>query len=182
MTDKDFPTKQEWEAQQARDRTAQNLGDNENAVPESRPQATIDPEPVTSQTQQRLREAESPMADNAPPHGYEEHKRAASDAQAKKAASESFGRERLYPGAHAYIDNENGEGSEHHGRAVAVNAVSEFASVEDERISAAGNPNSRFAEVKSYECRTRDGRAELMIVDADHLRTVDINNFHPSVT
>lgn len=179
-----FPSKSEWEEQRRQAAFQQGLDPNdERVVPEQRPQATIAPDPVDGEVAKRLREEESPMADNAPPHGYEEHKRAASAAQAKKAEKESMGPERLFPGAYAYIDNPDGEGKEHHGRAVAVNRVEEFASPEDEALANSGyNPNRRFAQVKTYECSSRDGRAELLIVSAEHLRTVPVTEYHRTVT
>lgn len=179
-----FPSQQEWEEQRRTSAMQQGLDpDNSNATPEQRPQETFNPEPVDGEVQKRLRENESPLADNAPAHGYEEHKRAASEAQARKAERSSMGPERLYPGAHAYINNPDGEGSEHHGRAVAVNRVEEYASVAQEMLANSGyNPNRRFAEVATYECSTRDGRAELLIVSAEHLSPVSVVDYHRTVT
>lgn len=176
-----FPSKEEWEAQQEQLRQQQNLGPGQ--VPEQRPQVATNGEPVDGEVQKRLREEGSPLADNAPAHGYEEHKRAASKAQAKKAERQSMGPERMFPGAHCYINNPDGEGKEHHGRACAVNSVAEYESPEDEALANAGyNANRRFARVKSYEVRTRDGRAELLIVDAEHLSRVPVTEFHRTVT
>jgi hypothetical protein len=186
MTDTEdkFPSQEEWEAERRARASQQGLNpDDERSVPEQRPQETIAPPPVDGEVQKKLRDADSPMADNAPPHGYDEYKRAASESQARKAERNSLGPERLYPGAHAYINNPDGEGSEHHGRAVAINAVDEFATPGAEALANAGyNANRRFAEVATYECRSRDGRAELLIVSAEHLNPVSVNDFHKTVT
>lgn len=179
-----FPSEEEWNDQRRQQAMQQGLDpDDERVVPEQRPQATIAPPPVDGEVQKRLREEESPMADNAPPHGYEEHKRAASKAQARKADRNSMGPEIMYPGSYAYINNEDGEGKEHHGRAVAINRVEEYASPEDEALANSGyNPNRRFAKVKTYETRSRDGRAELLIVNAEHLSKVPVTEFHRTTT
>lgn len=177
----DFPSKEDWEAQRAQEAFRQNLEPGQ--VPEQRPQGTIAPPPEKGEVSKKLSAAGSNLAHDAPAHGYEEHKAAHSAANARKAARQSMGPERMYPGAHCYINNPDGEGSEHHGRAVAVNAVSEFASPEDEALSNSGaNPDRRFAKVKAYECSSRDGRAELLIVSAEHLSKVPITEYHRTVT
>lgn len=152
-----------FEEERAREAQAQNLP--EGAVPEQRPIASQ--QGVThSGIYEKLKAAGDDRA-GAPAMPKEAFDKAASDAQAKKADKESRHPSRLYAGARAWINN---PGSPDHGRAVAVNGVSEFSSVEDERTAAAGTPESRFANVASYECMSRDGRAEHLIVSAQHLR------------
>lgn len=174
-------TKEEFETRMDTLRREQNLP--EGAVPETRPQATISPDPVHGSIHEKLVDADSNLVDEGTPAmDKAAYDRANSDEQAEKAAKESFGPERLYPGAHAYIENSRGKGKEHNGRAVAVNGVNEWASPEDELLAAAGTPNSRFAQVQSYDCSTRDGRAEHLVVDAKHLSTVRVEDFHRTQT
>lgn len=186
MTDQthdDFPSEEEWEAQRRAAAMQQGLDpDDPNQVPEDRTKGPIAAPPITGEVQQRLQDSGSPLASNAPAHGYEEAKRAHSEAQKRKAAKNSLGAERMFPGAYCVIDNPSGDGSEHNGRSVAVNGVNEWESVEEERIAAAGTPSSRFAKVKTYDCSTRDGRAEHLVVSAEHLKKVDVRDFHRSVT
>lgn len=173
----EFPSKEEWEAQQEALRQQQNVP--EGGVPEQRPQHTIAPEPEQGHVAKALSEQGSPMAHDAPAMGYEEHKKAFDDAQ-KERKSEK-GPERMYPGAHCYINNPKDEAM--HGRAVAVNGVSEFASPEDEALANAGyNHDRRYAKVKTYECSSRDGRAELLIVNAEHLTRVPVAEYHRTRT
>lgn len=158
--------KKEFEAQQAERAREQNLP--EGSVPEQRPIAsqTVDDEQLHSGVYKKLREAEDDRA-GAPAMPFSAYTKARSKEQMRKAAKESKQVTNHPNGTRAWINN---PGEPDHGRAVAVNRVNEYASVEDERIAAAGNPNSRFAEVKSYECTSRDGRAELLIVSAEHLK------------
>jgi hypothetical protein len=156
--------KKEFDALQQQRAGEQNMG--EGGVPEQRPIASQQPAPESG-VRERLIEAGDQRGGAEPPMDKSAYDRAASKGQAQKAAKESQTPDRLYPGARGYIDN---PGAPDHGRAIAVNGVASFASVEDERISAAGGPNQRFAKVAEYECVTRDGRAELMIVSADHVK------------
>lgn len=176
------PTDQEiWEAHQNELRRQQGLGPDQ--VPEQRPQAFAQGETVIGEVEKKLRDAGSNMASNAPAHGYEEHERANSPTQARKAARQSMGPEIMYPGSTCYINNPDDEGSEHHGRAVAVNRITEYESPEDEALANSGyNADRRFARVKTYEVSTRDGRAETLFVSANHLTKVDISEFHRSAT
>jgi hypothetical protein len=176
--------KEAWEAEQEQLRQEQNLPPG--AVPEQRPQAFAQVDganELTGNVQQRLRKEGSNMADNALAHGYEEYKRACSKAQMNKAERESKGPEILYPGAHCYINNPDGEGKEHHGRAVAVNRVAEFKTVGAESLANSGyNADRRFAPVETYEVSTRDGRAEILFVSAEHLQKVPVTEYHRTVT
>jgi hypothetical protein len=172
--------KAEFEANMERERVAQNLP--EGGVPEQRPQATISPAPVDGEVRKRLVEAGSPLAQNQEAMPKSAYDKASSKAQIDKAARESLGPERFWPGARAYVENPDGDGSEHHGRAVAINGVAEYADDQQELLAAAGVPGSRFAKVASYQCTTRDGRAENLIVSAEHLRRVATENFNKTET
>lgn len=175
------PTKEEWEAEQERLRQEQNLP--EGAVPEQRPQAFANGGDETGVIKQKLLDNDSPLAQNQPAMGFEEHKKAASKAQANKAEKDSKGPEIMYPGALAYINNPDGDGKEHHGRAVAVNRVAEFETIGAEALANSGyNADRRFAPVKTYEVATRDGRAEILFVSAEHLTRTNITNFHRTQT
>lgn len=159
-------SKKEFEERQAQLAREQNLP--EGGVPEVRPIAsqTVDEEAQHSKVFKRLRDAgdDRAGAKAMPKSAYD---KAASKSQKDKAAKEERSVTLLYPGARGWIDN---PGQPDHGRAIAVNRVESYASVEDERIAAAGGPASRFAEVATYECQSRDGRAELLLVSAEHIR------------
>jgi hypothetical protein len=99
-----------------------------------------------------------------PAHGFENYERAQSEEQAKKAAEMSAGTNRYFNGTKAWIFN---PGQPDHGRAIGINRVSEYESVEDEILDSVQGGRGK---VKSYECTTRDGRAELMIVSHEHIR------------
>jgi hypothetical protein len=159
--------KEEFERNMEEARRAQNLP--EGAVPEQRPQAFQTPVDPHSRVRNDLVEAEDPRGGALPAMGKSAYDRASSSAQAKKAARESISRVRLYPGARAFIDN---EGTPDHGRAVAVNRVAQWGSFEDGMKANSGDPAlNDYAAPAVYECTTRDGRSELMLVDAEHLRT-----------
>jgi hypothetical protein len=156
----------EFDAKMAAERDAQGQGNNPNFVPEQRPIASQTVDDPHSRVYNELKKAGDPRA-NDEPMPKSAYDKAASSAQATKAAKESRGEVRLYPGARAFIDN---EGSPDHGRAVAVNRVTSWKSDSDELLAAAGTTESRFSQPAEYECFSRDGRAELLIVSADHLR------------
>lgn len=160
----DVDTAAEFKEQQARLAAEQNLP--EGGVPEVRPIASQTVDDPHSGIFHRLQEAGDDRA-GAPAMPKSAYDKAASAAQKRQAEKESRVVTLLHPGARGWIDN---PGEPDHGRAVAVNRVHEYASVEDERIAAAGTPESRFAAVKDYECQSRDGRAELLIVSAEHLK------------
>ena len=164
--------KKDFEEKQAAEAEVQNLP--EGGVPEQRPQAFLQPaDQQQSAVFTKLQEAGDDRAGNSglagvgAVHDKSNFDAAASQKNANAAAKESRFPARLYPGARGWIDN---PGEPDNGRAIAINGVAEWASVEDERIAAAGSPESRFAVVKSYEAVTRDGRSELMIVSAEHVR------------
>lgn len=182
-TKDDFPSREEWEAEQAALRSQQGL--SEGQTPEQRPQAfasgpTGDDKGAVGTVQQRLRDEGSNLADTS---GEDRDAYAEAKAAAKLKTKTERGAERLFPGAHAYINNPDGDGKEHHGRAVAVNGVHEFKSAAQEVLANSGyNHDRRYAQVKSYECSTRDGRAELLIVSAEHLSKVPVTEFHRTPT
>ncbi len=158
--------KKEFEQRMEEQRNAQNLP--EGAVPEQRPIASQTVDDPHSEVFKKLQEADDPRGLNQPAMDKAAYDRAQSDTQAKKAAKESETPDRMYPGARCYIEN---PGAPDHGRAVSVNRVEEFASFQDQALGSSGVPQQmNSAKVKSYECRSRDGRAELLIVDAEHLR------------
>lgn len=158
--------KKEFEELQAQRAREQNLP--EGSVPEQRPIAsqTVDDESLHSGVFKKLREAGDDRA-GAPAMPKSAFDKAASDAQRKRAAKDERTVGVLHPGARGWIDN---EGAPDHGRAIAVNRVESYASEADEQRAAVGGPNARFAEVATYECVSRDGRSELLIVSAEHIR------------
>lgn len=173
--------KEAWEAEQARLRQEQGL--SEGQVPERRPQAFTVPADNTGEVQKRMRAEGSPMADNAPAHGFEEHEKSRKSAEREDGGAGEQLQEIMYPGTHAYINNQDGEGKEHHGRAVAINRVNEYESPAQNLLAnSAYDHNRRYAKVKSYEVSTRDGRAELLIVSAEHLTKVPVTEYHRTVT
>lgn len=177
-TKTDFPSREEWEADQARLRHEQGL--SEGQTPEQRPQAFAHGNPPDGEVQKRLRAEGSNLADNA---GQDRDAYAEAKAAAQPKTKTERGAEQFYPGTHAYINNPDGVGKEHHGRAVAVNRVVEYANVAQEALANSGyNHDRRYAKVKTYEVSTRDGRAEMLIVNAEHLSRVAITDFHRTVT
>jgi hypothetical protein len=61
--------------------------------------------------------------------------------------------------------------------------VVDYEDAEQEALAnSAYNANRRFAKVKTYECVTRDGRAELLLVSAEHLKRTPVTEFHRTVT
>lgn len=156
------------------------LADLQNTVvPEQRPQATlVPPESNEGDLYRKMKEAGDPRVDTEP-MGQEAYDRAASSEQAKKAAKASRV-EAMIPGSRAVVVD---PGAVDDGRMVAVNRVSEWASPEDERLHAAGTSESRFAEVAEYECRTRDGRHEILFLSPDKLKQItDISNYNKNPT
>lgn len=172
-------SKKDREDEREEQRIAQNLP--EGAVPEKRPQATTH-RVEHGQIHDRMVEEHGHALGEEPAMDQDAYDKAESEAQAKKAAKDSLPPERFYPGAHAVIVNPDGDGKEHDGRMVAVNAVHAFESKADELMAASGTPSARFATVDSYEVRTRDGRGEMLIVSADHLKRVPAQEFHKTVT
>ena len=162
--------REEFEAQRAQEAQAQNLP--EGAVPETRPQATINPDPVKGKVAAELEERGEGHA--APAATLDDYERAASPEQARKAAKQELPPERLFPGAVCVIADED---DVRYGVNVAINGVSEWASPEDEVKASLGTPDSRFAQVKSYSVTTRDDRAEAITVEASKLRRVDRQAF-----
>lgn len=167
--------KAEFDEKLDAERRAQNLP--EGAVPEQRPIASQKASHPHSRVYDALVEAGDPRAGNSgdPNVGWkptqEDYERTASAAQARQSDKESLKVVRLYPGARCWVDN---PGQPDHGRAVAVNRVQEFEDVANELLAGAGTDQSRNAMVKSYECVSRDGRSEFMIISAEHLRVAPV--------
>jgi hypothetical protein len=160
--------KAEFEQRMEEARIAQNLPPG--AVPEQRPQAFQTPSGQQSRVHDELVEAGDPRGGALPAMDKSAYDRAISSAQARKADSESLGRQRLYPGARAYVHN---EGQPDHGRAVAINRVASWSTFEDGMKANSGDPAlNDYSVPYEYECSSRDGRGEsAMIIRADHLRT-----------
>lgn len=157
--------KKEFERNMEEARVAQNLP--EGSVPEQRPIASQTVDDPHSRVYKELKEAEDPRA-GVPAMDKSAYDRANSDSQRSKAEGEEERPGRLYPGARAYIDN---EGEPDHGRAVAVNRVADWKSFEDQMKGTSGVPEQNNAgQPATYECFSRDGRAEIMLVSAEHLR------------
>lgn len=157
--------KAEFEANMEAARIAQNLP--EGAVPEQRPIASQTVDDPHSNVFKALREAGDPRAGSEamPKSAYD---KAASAAQMKSAAESSTDNTRLYPGARAVIDHPS---HPDHGRSVAINRVATWASFEDQMKGTSGIPEQMNAAVPSeYEVKTRDGRAEDLIVEAQYLK------------
>jgi len=140
----------------------QNL-QSPNAVPEQRPIASQQVAEPESETVQRLRE-EGELQEE--PMGQEAYEKADSDSQAKKAAKES----RSVPLAEGQrVKIVDGP---YEGNFGAITGV-QYASVEDERLHAAGTDESRFAEVAEYQVRTRGGRHALVFLEPDQVEPVE---------
>jgi hypothetical protein len=158
--------KRDFEARQAELARGQNL-QQEGAVPEQRPIASQTVDDPHSEVFKKLQEAGDPRA-GVPAMDKAAYDRAASKSQAQAAAKESIAETRLFPGARGWIDN---PGAPDHGRAVAVNRVTQYKTGQDATNAVSGIPElMRQAAPAEYECMTRDGRAELMLVSAEHIR------------
>lgn len=136
--------------------------------PEQRPQSTISPAPVHGAVHDRLVEADSPLAGNQPRMDREAFELAQTRAEDPDYEDKAAPAPEFFPGTTAYIQNPRGRGSEHNGRAVAVN----IALGRDEKT---GLP-------LEYETRTRDGRAEMLVVSHEHLRPVSHVDFQRTQT
>lgn len=156
----------EWEAKQDQLRREQNLP--EGAVPEQRPIASQTVDNPHSRVYNELTAAGDPRGGGQPAMGKEAYDRADSQEQKDKAASESQVRQRLYPGARAYVED---PGAPDHGRAVAINGVATWASFDDQLRGTSGVPAMQDMAIPAeYEVCFRDGRAENSVVAADKLR------------
>lgn len=172
------------EEQERRERAASQNLDPDTQVPETRPQAATSGGAPDGEVRKRLVDVGSPLAQLADGGmDQEAYDRATSDAQARKAAKQSLPPERLFPGAHCVIVNEDDDGSEHNGRSCSVNRVAEWESDEDRAKGTSGDAELMlYARVKTYEVSTRDGRAETLFVSAEHLNKVGAENYHKSTT
>lgn len=152
---------QAWEERRTRLRNEQNLP--EGAVPEER-EGQYERSHVDSAIVNKLREAGDPRGGQVPAMGFDAYERANSDSQKRKAAKASEGNLVFFNGQRGWIDN---PGEPDHGRAVGINRVSEYMSEMDEVLDSVQRGRGK---VKAYECTTRDGRSELLIVSAEHFR------------
>lgn len=152
--------KEEFREEQRAAARSQNLT-SENAVPEQRPQASQE---VTdyhqSDTYKKLRDSGEL---NDEPMDKDAYDRADSAAQLKKAQKKERSPD-IGVGAKVIITK-----GPYEGQTAVVNEV-RYASVEDERIKAAGTPESRFAKVDALLVRTRGGRHALLSLDPKHVR------------
>lgn len=155
------PTEEEkWQARQDRLRMEQNLPPH--AVPEDRELRYRDP--PDSVIVEKLREAGDARGGQVPAMGFEEHQRANSDAQKKKAAEASEGNERFFPSQRGWVNN---PGEPDHGRAVGILSVAEYESEMDELLDKVQGGRGK---AKSYFCESRDGRAEKLTISAEHFK------------
>jgi hypothetical protein len=161
-------SKKDFEQKQREAAAAQNLP--EGAVPEVRPIAsqTVDDQALHSKVFRELRDSGDDRG-GAPAMPKSAYDKAASQDQLTKSRRESR-MPRLHVGARGYVDN---PGSPDDGRAISIVRIAGYGSPEAEMIATMGNPESRFAEPTEYECTTRDGRAETLLVDAKHFRTME---------
>lgn len=155
--------KDEFERNMEEARKGQNLP--EGAVPEQRPIASQTQDDPHSDLYKRLVEEGDPTAQNQPAMEKSAYDRASSKAQADKAAKESSSNQRMYPGSRCTINKGPRQGT-----SVAVNRVVSFVDFENQMRGTSGVPiQNDSAEVAEYEVTTRDGRGELLIVNADDL-------------
>jgi len=165
MSEEKTPTREErkqaWEDRRNQMRAEQNLP--QGAVPEER-NHRYDNVGQESAVAQALREAGDARGGQVPAMGFEEYERANSDAQQKKADKDSQGNLVFFNGQRGWVHN---PGEPDHGRAIGVVRVSEYESEMDEVLDSVQRGRGK---VKSYECSTRDGRSELLIVSAEHFR------------
>lgn len=150
-----------WQQEQDELRLQQGLSPDQ--VPEQR-NIRYDDSVTHSAIRDKLVEAGDPRGGELPAMGFEEHQRASSDSQIKKAQKESEGNARYFNGQKGWVNN---PGAPDHGRAIGIVRVSEYASPQDELLDAVQGGRGK---VKTYECTTRDGRAELLQVSAEHFR------------
>jgi hypothetical protein len=150
---------EEFRAAQKAEAERQNLTDP-NAVPEQRPQASIQPPAPHSDLTQRLID-EGVL--NTEPMPAEAFTKAASDAQMETAASESR-TPQLHPGLVVRVT----EGP-HRDRIVAVTRVVSYKDNADLALVTAGGPEARFVEPAEIEGRAigddRDGEVLVLVVE-----------------
>lgn len=156
------PTAEEkWQAEMDELRLQQGL--DSDAVPERR-NIRYEDSVTQSAIHDKLVEAGDPRGGQVPAHGFKEYERADSDAQKRKAAKESEGNARFFNGQKGWVNN---PGEPDHGRAIGIVRISEYASVEDEVLDSVQGGRGR---VKTYECTSRDGRAETLFISAEHFK------------
>lgn len=157
----ELSAEEKWQQRQDELRLQQGLGPD--AVPEQR-DIRYNDGVSQSAVHDKLVEAKDPRGGELPAHGFEEHQRADSEAQKKKAAKESEGNARYFNGQKGWVNN---PGAPDHGRAIGIVRISEYASPQDEIIDSVQGGRGK---VKTYECVSRDGRSELLFVSAEHFK------------
>jgi hypothetical protein len=143
-------------------------------VPDDRSHSTQSNPGTSLSSRQHRRQVEAGI--KSEPHGFAEHQ-AAQDPSNKKKAAVVSKTPRLLEGQRGTIT-----GGIHDGRSAVITKCN-FKSLDDERLAAAGTPESRFAECESYVVRTRDGRSDLLEVAPEDFEVLEHDSdFGRSVT
>jgi hypothetical protein len=158
---KEPSNEKEWQAEMDELRLQQGLGPD--AVPERRDTRYND-SVSQSAIHDKLVEAGDPRGGQVPAMGFKEYQRADSDSQKRKAERESQGNARFFNGQKGWVDN---PGAPDHGRAIGIVRISEYASPEDEILDSVQGGRGK---VTTYECTSRDGRAETLFISAEHFK------------
>lgn len=155
----DTTDEEEFREQQKQQAAAQNLT-QENAVPEQRPQAFLEPPAPHSELTQKLIDEGVINNDPMPASAFE---KAASQEQMDKAAEESRVPQ-IHPGLVVRVTK-----GPHEGRIVAVTRITEYESTEDLALVTAGVPEARFVKPAEIEGRARgdDRDGEVLILNVD---------------
>jgi hypothetical protein len=166
----DGPSPSEEFRQDQTDAAADQALTDEGAVPESRPAAFDRIEDYhQSPTYLALREQGSPLVDNTPMP-----KSAYDRANSKKQRSAAAKEERV-PQLHVAepvkvnVSDPDNPNHIYNGRYGAIERVN-YKDLEAERTVAAGNSESRFAEVETYTVRLRDERRDLLEFTPEELQ------------
>ena len=136
---------------------------SENAVPEQRPIASQQSSAPENTVARRRREAgkDKPMPQSA-------HKKAASEAQEKKAEKESIGVPSIRPGAVIEVTDGEYEGS------IAVVTRVAYKDEAEAAKAASGDPGAAaFAEVSEVFATTRGPRTDKIVVEAGEYQLLD---------
>lgn len=162
----------EFREEQAAAAAAQNQT-ADNAVPEQRPIASIsvDAGEKESPLTKKLRDSGDPNVPVEEPHTQEDHDRAASDAQMKKAAKDSKS-EGLMVGSRALATT-----GPHEGRVFAITRIVEHGSVADAVRSFSGDPTQVLNSPKTVEGTAigdeRDGERCILNVEDNGLEKLN---------
>lgn len=149
----------------------QNLS-SEDAVPEQRPIASQEPNPVNAVSDLTRKLTDMGEINNKP-MGKEAYDRAASQAQMDKAAEASMF-EALKAGDVVLVTK-----GPHEGRRVAITRVVSYRDVGDLAIQTSGRPEANYVQPKELEGRARgdDRDGEMLILDVDEAGLKKINNW-----